>query len=329
MAKQETTAVILANFIESVRQSLSEMRDFYLDEEAQENNWEEEGLSAWDTQNPEEYLKRLYNLTTGFALRNGLYGRAEFFSDEVKEVMSKDHQFAALWIPQNFTPIIDELRNKVTAKVFGPINRPDQEEYSKSIFKAMVLDPDIRGLIVFPVEDDDGDEPGVQALHAAWAEKDFAAVENIGYATVTRMAVFTQIKGLIDTGWIWPFMGIGEAELEGVFPVLAAVHVLNGRATTDGTKGRAFIHALMGFAGTKSGGLFVGKGIPDEFWEEADLDSWCEGAGFMSGGLATYWGMGLPMPQRPDDAEPRPAAEMSAEAAAMMKMLTDALEKGN
>jgi hypothetical protein len=325
MAKQETKAATLANYIESVRKSLPEMRNFYLDEKAQEKNRKEEGHDAWNVQDPEQYLKRLYNATTAFALRNGLYGRAEFFSDEVKEVMSKDHRFAKLWIPQNFNPIIDALRHKVTAKVFGPLRRPDQEEYSKATFEAMVLDPEIRDLIAFPIDDDDDDDPGVHALHAAWGEKNFKSVENIGYATVTRLAVFTQIKALIESGWIWPFMGIGDIELEGDFPVLAALHVLNGRATTDGAKGRAFIHALLGFFGTKGGGLFVGKGIPDGFWEEADLDRWCEGAGFMSGGLAGYWGMELPMPPRPEDAAPRPAAELSPEAAAMMKMLADAL----
>lgn len=329
MAKQETKAATLANYIESVRKSLVEMRNFYLDEQAQARNRKAEGLGAWDVSDPEQYLKRLYNATAGFALRNGLYGRAEFFSDEVKAVMSKDHRFAKLWIPQNFTPIIDALRNKVTAKVFGPMRRPDQEEYSKSIFEAMVLDPEIRNLIVFHVEDDDDDEPDLNALHLAWSEKSFTIVEDVGYATVTRMAIFTSIKVLFESGWLWPFMGIGDVELEGDFPVLAAIHVLNGRATTDGTKGRAFIHALLGFFGTKGSGMLVGKGIADDFWEEADLDRWCEGAGFVSGGLASYWGMGLPMPPRPEDAAPRPPAELSPEAAAMMKILSDALFKSD
>ena len=327
MEKQETKSAILASYIESVRQSLPELRNFYLDEEAQEKNREEAGNGAWDVQDPEQYLKRLYNSTTGFALRNGLYGRAEFFSDEVKEVMSKDHRFAKLWIPQNFNPVIDELRNKVTAKVFGPMRRPDQEEYSKSTFEAMLLDPEIRDLIAYSIDDDDDDEAGMNALRAAWAEKDFKLVEDIGYATLTKFAIFTQIKGLVESGWIWPFMGMGNAELEESFPVLAAVHVLNGRATTDGVKGRAFIHALLGFFGTKGGGMLVGKGIPDEFWDEVDFDRWCEGAGFMSGGLAGYWGMDVPLPPRPEDADPRPPAELSPEAASMAKLLSEAMAK--
>jgi len=327
MAKQETKAAVLASYIESVRKSLPELRNFYLDEAAQEKNRKEAGKAAWDVGDPEQYLKRLYNATTAFALRNGLYGRAEFYSDEVKEVMSKDHRFAKLWIPQNFTPIVDALRHKVFSKLFGPMRRPDQEEFSKATFEAMIQDTDIRSLIYFPVEDGDGDdvENGMNALRFEWGERNFKRVEEIGYATVARMAVFTQINALVESGWIWPFMGMGDSKLEGVFPVLAAVHVINGRASTDGVKGRALVHALLGFFGTKGAGLFAGYGIPEELWDEVDMDRWCEGAGFMSEGLAGYWGMGVSMPERPEDAAPRPPAEMTPEAAAMMKMLADAM----
>lgn len=325
MAKQETKSAILANYIDSIRTSLPELRNFYLDEEAQEANRNEAGKSAWDVVDPEQYLKRLYGATTGFALRNGLYGRAEFFSDEVKEVMSKDHRFAKLWIPQNFTPIVDALRHKVFSKVFGPMRRPDQEVFSKATFEAMVLDPDIRSLISFPVEDDEEGVKGIESLRHEWSERNFRGVEQIGYATVARMAVFTQIKGLIESGWIWPFMGLGKAELEGDFPVLAAVHVINGRGSTDGVKGRALVQALLGFFGTKGGGLLVGRAIPDDFWEEVDLDRWCEGAGFMSGYLAEHWGMDAPMPTRPEDAESRPAAEITPEASSLLEMLSKAM----
>jgi hypothetical protein len=44
----------------------------------------------YEPTNPEQYLKRVYLVTMGFALANGLYGRPEFLSDPVMSFFEKE-----------------------------------------------------------------------------------------------------------------------------------------------------------------------------------------------------------------------------------------------
>jgi len=202
---QELVRVLLM-----ARKRIHEIRAFYGDPEAIERNREEAGDNAWNPESGEQYLKRIYQVTMGLAIRNNLFGRPEFYSQEVAELFKQDEDFAFFFDPSHVLPLMDCFRDEFASKVFLGLARPDQEEFTKDALIVWKDCPRIRELVMFSVPDDEDDEfesdrPGVDEL---LSEGLFTELERTGFGAVARMASFVHLSMLFESGWGNPFMGV-------------------------------------------------------------------------------------------------------------------------
>jgi hypothetical protein len=295
--RPKSAAQLLARSLVEIGERIKEIRAFYLDEDAQAANREEAGQSAWITADGEQYLKRVYQLSMGFALRNNLYGRPEFYGAEVAAVFEADHDLAKFFNPHALLPIVDLLHERLVAQLVATIARKDQKTYAQGVLESLKTSQDLHDLIKFG----QGDE---LAMRRHWGERAFEKYEALGYGPVARHAAWTHIYGLFASGWGDGLMGLPmESSYPACYASEIAAHVANSHMARDGVQGRALVFALMGLAMQMSQGLLVGYGVPEEVWGELPVEAWCEGAGSYAGQIAVRWGL---------EAEPFPDAKTVA-----------------
>ena len=281
----ESTSHILARSLVEVGEQIEEIRAFYLDEDAQAANRKEAGGSAWITADGEQYLKRVYQLTMGFALRNNLYGRPEFYSDDVLAVFKGDPNLAKYFNPHALLPIVDLLHERLIAKLVTTVARPDQKAYAHESIESFKDSQDLLALIKFA----QGDELAMRRL---WGERAFAEYEALAYGPVARHAAWTHIYGLFGSGWGDGLMGLSmKSEYPDCYALTIAAHVANRNKARDGAEGRALVFALIGLAMKMSQGLLVGYEVPEEVWGELPVELWAESAAVLPGQAAVMWGL--------------------------------------
>ncbi|OYU44908.1 MAG: hypothetical protein CFE44_10405, partial [Burkholderiales bacterium PBB4] len=262
-----TSAQELVRVLLMARKRIHEIRAFYGDPEAIERNREEAGNQAWDSSSGEQYLKRIYQVTMGLAIRNNLFGRPEFYSQEVAELFKQDEDFAFFFDPSHVLPLMDCFRDECASKVFLGIARPDQEQFAKDALNEWKASPQVRQLVTFPESDEDEDEyeADKRDLNDLLNGGMFQELEFEGFGAVARMASFTHLSMLFESGWGNPFMGVRRegVEIPNALSTRVAVHIINRRKVRDGVEGRAFGLALQSFCMQLSQGLLSGPAIPE------------------------------------------------------------------
>lgn len=284
----------LAQLLLTIKSRVDEIRAFYCNEEAIERNRQEAGEQAWDAGDAEQYLKRVYQMTMGLAIRNNLFGRPEFYSKEVAEVFKEDRDFAFLFDPSHVLPLMDCFREEFASKVFLGLARPDQEQFAKEALSVWKDSPRVRELVTFQAGDEDGDE-GVDApeLNELLIGGLFQDVERRGFGTVARMASFLHLSMLFGSGWGNPFMGVRSegVEIPNALSTRIAIHVINRRKVRDGVEGRALGFALQSFCMQVSQGLLSGPLINAQMFVDAPEDYCCEALGADCCLLPVMWGI--------------------------------------
>ena len=311
-APQVSKAEQLAKFLRQARARVDVIRDFYQDEEAQAKNREENGDDAWDTSSVDEYLERLFEMTVGLAIRNNLYGRPELFSPEVAAVMAEDPRFAYLMSPKHITPLIEFMRADLTSKLFGRVRRPNQEQYAAQVLGGFLNSDDLIRYLAFPTAQV-GKEGRLIDVEASFEEGDLAKVEEDGFPSSARAGLANLLSSLVDSGWIWPFMQVGDKELPKSFSVGMAASVINAGMGADEVAGRALVLALLGFAARQDGGVYDDIAIDERAWSPVGPKDWCDAAGRLVDGLALAWGLpDLPTPMWDGASEAIPEESLQA-----------------
>ncbi|SEA52074.1 ankyrin repeat domain-containing protein [Acidovorax soli] len=280
----------LARTLLQIKGELDEIRGFYVNEP------EDGDDSGFDRSNGEQYLKRLYQLTLGFAIRNNLFGRPEFYSPEVVDIFKNDLRFAYLFDPSHVMPAMDSFHKEFAAKVFlGFIPSPGQEGLAQDVLKEWTLSPGLRELVA-------GNEDEPVDMNALLAEGSLWELEKSCFGRVARLAATTQLSLFVQSGWCDPFLGIPRkgAEIPDVLSTRVAIHILNRRKVRDGVEGRALGFALLSFAMQLSQGLFSGPGMPEDAFSDVDADVCCVALGDKCRLIAVEWGL---------SEEPYPAGE--------------------
>lgn len=284
----------LAELLLTIKSRVDEIRAFYCNEDAIERNRQEAGEQAWDAGDAEQYLKRVYQMTMGLAIRNNLFGRPEFYSEEVAEVFKEDRDFAFLFDPSHVLPLMDCFREEFASKVFLGLARPDQEQFAKDAMGVWKDSPRVRELVMFQAGDEDDEEgsdaPGLNELLIGGLFQD---VERRGFGTVARMASFLHLSMLFGSGWGNPFMGVRSegVEIPDALSTRIAIHVINRRKVRDGVEGRALGFALQSFCMQVSQGLLSGPLINAQMFVDAPEDFCCEALGADCCLLPVMWGL--------------------------------------
>lgn len=284
----------LAQLLLTIKSRVDEIRAFYCNEEAIERNRQDAGEQAWDASDGEQYLKRVYQMTMGLAIRNSLFCRLEFYSKEVSEVFKEDRDFAFLFDPSHVLPLMDCFREEFASKVFLGLARPDQEQFAKEALSVWKDSPRVRELVTFRAGDEDGDEGGdAPELNELLIGGLFQSLERRGFGTVARMASFLHLSMLFGSGWGNPFMGVRSegVEIPNALSTRIAIHVINRRKVRDGVEGRALGFALQSFCMQVSQGLLSGPLINAQMLVDAPEDYCCDALGADCCLLPVIWGL--------------------------------------
>jgi len=313
----------LAQLLITIKSRVNEIRAFYGNEEAIERNRQDEGEHAWDASDGEQYLKRVYQITMGLAIRNNLFCRSEFYSKEVAEVFMEDRDFAFLFDPSHVLPLMDCFREEFASKVFLGLARPDQEQFAKAALSVWKDSPRVRELVTFQAGDEDVKEGGdTQELNELLIGGQFRSLERRGFGTVARMASFLHLSMLFGSGWGNPFMGVHSegVEIPNVLSTRVAIHVINRGKVRDGVEGRALGFALQSFCMQVSQGLLSGPLINAQMLVDAPEDYCCDALGVDCCLLPVIWG--LSDQPYPDGADVEPVKiEVPEELQAIMSAL--------
>jgi hypothetical protein len=287
-----TSAQELVRVLRMARKRIHEIRAFYGDPEAIERNREEAGNQAWDSSSGEQYLKRIYQVTMGLAIRNNLFGRPEFYSQEVAELFKQDEDFAFFFDPSHVLPLMDCFRDECASKVFLGIARPDQEQFAKDALIDWKASPRVRQLVTFTAPDEDDEyESDRRDLDDLLNGGMFTELECEGFGAVARMASFVHLSMLFESGWASPFMGIRRegVEIPDALSTRVAVHIINRCKVRDGVEGRAFGLALQSFCMQLSQGLLSGPAIPEGAFIDVSEDACVKGLGEDCRMLPVLW----------------------------------------
>lgn len=314
------------------KRHVHEIRDFYCDEDAQAENREKYGLQAWDESSGEQYLKRIYQVTMGFAIRNNFFGRPEFYQEEVLEIFRKDPAFANLFDPGHVIPMLDSFRTHFAAKILTGLPGPDQEKRIGEAISSWRVSPGVRGLVVMGGDGlDEGDElsDGRPNVDAMLIDQNFGRLEKYGFGAVARMASFVHLEMLFSSGWGNPFAGVrskgSESEIPDALATRVAARVINSRKASRGLEGRALAFALQSYAMQRSQGLLVGQGLPEELFMDVPEELCCEAMGMACCELPVVWGLrDEPCLQGEDVELEKP--QLSPELQAFMDALRESVE---
>lgn len=320
---EPSSARDLARILLIAKSRVDEIRAFYCNPQAIEKNRKEAGEQAWDADDGEQYLKRIYQVTMGLAIRNNFFGRPEFYSEEVSEVFKEDRDFAFLFDPSHLLPLMDCFRVEFASKVFLGLARPDQEQFAKNAMNAWKESPRIHELVTFQSGDEDdedgGDAPGLNELLIGGLFQD---LERRGFGTVARMASFLHLSMLFESGWGNPFMGVRSegVEIPDALSTRVAVHIINRRKVRDGVEGRAFGLALQSFCMQVSQGLLSGPAIPESAFFDVSEEMCSKGLGDGCRMLSVMWGLSdTPYPEGTDVEQAK--VEMPAQLQALWNVL--------
>jgi hypothetical protein len=112
-----------------------------------------------------------------------------------------------------------------------------------------------------------------------------------GFGAVARMASFTHLSMLFESGWGNPFMGVRRegVEIPDALSTRVAAHIINRRKVRDGVEGRAFGLALQSFCMQLSQGLLSGPAIPEGAFIDVSVDACVKALGEDCRMLPVLW----------------------------------------
>ena len=244
---------------------------------------------------PEHYLKDLFRMTQAFALRNGLFGRAEFQSEPVMAWFKKHPDMAFLWDPLHIMPFVDLFRHQFIATTFL-MQRPDHYRFALETIEKVISSPACGELT--DIEDFD-DEDAWAVMEGALKVGDFALIEKLGFACVSRQACIILLHTLVVSHHLDSFLGLDGGELDDSFLVKVITHLVNSNSTKDGIGGRAMVIALLGYTMGLGEGRTMGKGVSEDYFTTPELDDWCVTAAFTGLDFGLKLGLNQSLPDYP------------------------------
>lgn len=271
---------------------------------------------------PEHYLKDLFRMTQAFALRNGLFGRAEFQSEPVMAWFKKHPDMAFLWDPLHIMPFVDLFRHQFIATTFL-MQRPDHYRFALETIEKVISSPACGELT--DIEDFD-DEDAWAVMEGALKVGDFALIEKLGFACVSRQACIILLHTLVVSHHLDSFLGLDGGELDDSFLVKVITHLVNSNSTKDGIGGRAMVIALLGYTMGLGEGRAMGQGVSEDYFTTPELDDWCVTAAFTGLDFGLKLGLNQSLPDYPCAADfGKPSEEDFAKLMAKLA----AIVKGN
>jgi hypothetical protein len=271
---------------------------------------------------PEHYLKDLFRMTQAFALRNGLFGRAEFQSEPVMAWFKKHPDMAFLWDPLHIMPFVDLFRHQFIATTFL-MQRPDHYRFALETIEKVISSPACGELT--DIEDFD-DEDAWAVMEGALKVGDFALIEKLGFACVSRQACIILLHTLVVSHHLDSFLGLDGGELDDSFLVKVITHLVNSNSTKDGIGGRAMVIALLGYTMGLGEGRAMGQGVSEDYFTTPEFDDWCVTAAFTGFDFGLKLGLTQTLPDYPCAADfGKPSEEDFAKLMAKLA----AIVKGN
>ena len=269
---------------------------------------------------PEHYLKDLFRMTQAFALRNGLFGRAEFQSEPVMAWFKNHKDMAFLWDPLHIMPFVDLFRHQFIATTFL-MQRPDHYKFALETIEKVISSPACGELT--DIEDFD-DVDAWAVMERALKVGNFALIEKLGFACVSRQACIVLLHSLVVSHHLDSFLGLDGGELDDSFLVKVITHLVNSNSTKDGIGGRAMVIALLGYTMGLGEGRTMGKGVSEDYFTTPELDDWCVTAAFTGLDFGLKLGLNQSLPEYPGAADfGKPSeedfAKLMAKLASMVK----------
>ena len=240
--------------------------------------YEDDSNDPTDYTDPENYLKDVFSLTTGWALANAMYGRPEFYSEPVMAWFQKNKDMAYVWDPIHILPFVDLFRHQFIAPTFA-FGRPDHRAFALDTVRKIIASPSCRELIA--IDDYEG-ENAWDAMRRALHSGNFDLIEKLGFACIARQSCYMLLHLLVQSGHFDPFIGVGNSRLDDSLLADVVTHIVNSNSTAHGIPGRAMVIALVGYTMRLGEGRTMAEYVGDEHFETPDLDDWCVKVAFES-----------------------------------------------
>jgi hypothetical protein len=285
----------LLGYLRQLKGHIQTIRNQYSDPDTIREEQELDTSGMYEPTNPEQYLKRVYQVTMGFALANGLYGRPEFLSDPVMSFFEKEKGMAFLWDPENITPLVDVIRREFISPVFSPMKPAQRLPFSQQAL--LTMQGKAKPALAYSNEDMD-------AIRYAFTHDQWETVERLAYPSLAQAALLLQFQMLVNSEKMGPFFG--QEHLDASLFSCVFAHIIENDLVNQGTAGRALVHALAGYNMMSASGMLIGNCIqaPESFWNPVTSAQWSEQAGYAVGNFGKALGFKKRMTPRGKDYVP-------------------------